>query len=641
MQGKWRGGFGARHSWPLGAQMSRAAANASLACLDDRIDEPVLGTPGGELGEFTTALAAYLREKDGPESSPSQEVVRKPKDATGGVARGKTGVRVSGVAAHVMSRLLLLLLLAQVTRTTQFRPAALVKKERYVPPIQHQSACNLCVDYKRVHVSPFQSGTVVQTAASWLNFTSRLRTILGSLPRLGSPLDLEGSLEICGTGWYQWRIVLGIWLAWAVDGAEDVLLKGMASELVQNLHTDEINIVDLCLFSHIAMACAAFLSGSLADSFGRRHIHCASSIVTLIFSSLSVLAPDFWFFGLCRICAGLGLGALVGTDIAVLLEFLPVSKRDSYISLLFAGYAAGKAYGDLCMHVPLFLNSWRLPFLLCSLPLVPSIFLRLQTHETPYALVAQGSIGQAKEVLGQVAKANQISRSIPWIPGGSKVKQYQGMDFRDCLSSGIWATMQENHLEKVIGLACLIMLMDFGSLLMPLVPEIASHLDVEESFSYCVLGGLVSTVISCCLGFVFLRRVPAWDVLIPGCFLCAGALMGMSYLWQSQPGEPKIFALLMSLWGFGLGSTFGPFYAIAVRIAPANARASSLGVVVAVSRSAVAFQPFLAADLLSLLGTSLSAALVSSLWLGAACLATFLRVVMEVPQETTVETSKA
>lgn len=31
-----------------------------------------------------------------------------------------------------------------------------------------------------------------------------------------------------------------------------------------------------------------------------------------------------------------------------------------------------------------------LPFLLCSLPLVPSIFLRLQTHETPYALVAQG-----------------------------------------------------------------------------------------------------------------------------------------------------------------------------------------------------------------------------------------------------------
>ncbi|CAJ1426905.1 unnamed protein product [Effrenium voratum] len=92
--------------------------------------------------------------------------------------------------------------------------------ERYVPPIQHQSACNLCVDYKRVHVSPFQSGTVVQTAASWLNFTSRLRTILGlgavlsfgtylhfrppsrssGQGRLGSPLDLEGSLEICGTG---------------------------------------------------------------------------------------------------------------------------------------------------------------------------------------------------------------------------------------------------------------------------------------------------------------------------------------------------------------------------------------------------------------------------------------------------------
>ncbi|CAE7190338.1 Osgin1, partial [Symbiodinium pilosum] len=52
------------------------AADATLACLDDRVTEPALTTPGGELGEFTTALAAYLQEKDGSSRSPpNQEVV--------------------------------------------------------------------------------------------------------------------------------------------------------------------------------------------------------------------------------------------------------------------------------------------------------------------------------------------------------------------------------------------------------------------------------------------------------------------------------------------------------------------------------------------------------------------------------------
>lgn len=49
-------------------------ANSSLDCLDDRVDRPVLATPGGELGEFTLALAAYMQEKES-HNSPSQEVV--------------------------------------------------------------------------------------------------------------------------------------------------------------------------------------------------------------------------------------------------------------------------------------------------------------------------------------------------------------------------------------------------------------------------------------------------------------------------------------------------------------------------------------------------------------------------------------
>mmetsp|Transcript_44945 Transcript_44945/g.106730 ORF Transcript_44945/g.106730 Transcript_44945/m.106730 type:complete len:383 (-) Transcript_44945:74-1222(-) len=53
-------------------------AETSLSCLDDRLNEPVLATPGGDLGEFILALATYLdwRVAD-PEHSnhPTQQLV--------------------------------------------------------------------------------------------------------------------------------------------------------------------------------------------------------------------------------------------------------------------------------------------------------------------------------------------------------------------------------------------------------------------------------------------------------------------------------------------------------------------------------------------------------------------------------------
>lgn len=51
-------------------------ALTSFDCLDDRLTQPSLSTPGGDLGEFILALAAYFRHMD-PEHAhpPSQELV--------------------------------------------------------------------------------------------------------------------------------------------------------------------------------------------------------------------------------------------------------------------------------------------------------------------------------------------------------------------------------------------------------------------------------------------------------------------------------------------------------------------------------------------------------------------------------------
>merc|ERR1719408_841490 len=53
-----------------------SVAMTSLQCLDDRVTEPSIGTPGGDLGEFILALSSYLAERDASgEAMPTQEVV--------------------------------------------------------------------------------------------------------------------------------------------------------------------------------------------------------------------------------------------------------------------------------------------------------------------------------------------------------------------------------------------------------------------------------------------------------------------------------------------------------------------------------------------------------------------------------------
>jgi len=100
--------------------------------------------------------------------------------------------------------------------------------------------------------------------------------------------------------------------------------------------------------------------------------------------------------------------------------------------------------------------------------------------------------------------------------------------------------------------------------------------------------------------------------------------------------------LLLAAWAIAEGVTSTPFYAICVRMFPENARATSMGLVDAFFRSVVALQPFLAADLLSNLGTALTAAVLGACWLSVAALALILRRLWEAPpQPEDVEVSKA
>ncbi|CAE7570388.1 svop-1 [Symbiodinium natans] len=565
-----------------------------------------------------------------------------------------------------------LLLLVEISFAAAFRPTLLAARGNAssVAPwlCDVQVVCRsmlVCIKSKS-HATPFQSDTVIQTPKRFEPTLRNLRLVLvlgtftlacvcviwrssaavsvPSEPAAGPHLDLDASLTVCGVGRYQLTIVLAILLAWMADGAENVLLHSMAKHLVHALDTDEISVADLRIFSHAAMACSAFLSGSAADSFGRRPVFCISCLLATTFSLLSIFAPAFWFFCCCRVLAGIGLGALVGTDVALLCEFLPSSRREWVVPFLYVGYVVGRLFADFCAFklYPMF-DNWRLPFLLCSLPLVPSCMLRFSLHETPQALLARGFVGHAKRVLGDVAETNRGIRSTSClITGARPVKQYQGLDFRNCLNAGVWATIRQNQLERVLAVAALAFFMALGRLLNSLLPELEAHFSLfSDSFRSTVwFAALIC--LWCALSVALMQTgLLAWDIFVGGCLVSQGVLLAFSYLFQMETPGWKSFNLLLSAWAMAEGLTSTPFYAICVRMFPEHARATSLGFVDAISRSVVALQPFLAADLLSSIGTALSAAVLGGCWLCAAALALVWRHLWQAPSPEEVEASKA
>jgi len=52
----------------------RAVGETSFSCLDDRLTNPSMSTPGGDIGEFILALASYLVEKGGSQTVPQHTV---------------------------------------------------------------------------------------------------------------------------------------------------------------------------------------------------------------------------------------------------------------------------------------------------------------------------------------------------------------------------------------------------------------------------------------------------------------------------------------------------------------------------------------------------------------------------------------
>jgi AAHS family benzoate transporter-like MFS transporter len=155
-------------------------------------------------------------------------------------------------------------------------------------------------------------------------------------------------------------------------------------------------------YALVGMLVGALSIGYLTDVVGRRAVMIASvSFFSLMMLACSV-APGPELFGLFRFLAGLGLGGVIPTAIALTVEYSHPERRNFNNAVMFCGYAVGGVLAALSALALLDTIGFRGMMAIGGLPLVTVVpLLWLLLPESPSFLDAHSRSAEAARLRGQ------------------------------------------------------------------------------------------------------------------------------------------------------------------------------------------------------------------------------------------------
>uniref|UniRef100_A0A8C4S7S6 Solute carrier family 22 member 4 n=1 Tax=Erpetoichthys calabaricus TaxID=27687 RepID=A0A8C4S7S6_ERPCA len=155
----------------------------------------------------------------------------------------------------------------------------------------------------------------------------------------------------------------------------------------------------------------SFISGQLADRFGRKPVLFGTMAVQTAFSLIQVFSPNWELFCILFFIVGMGQISNYVTAFVLGTEILSPSARIIYSTL---GVCLFFAIGYMILPgLAFFLRSWRMLLLALSMPGLLYIPLWWFVPESPRWLLSQGRREDAESILIKAAKKNGICPPTP------------------------------------------------------------------------------------------------------------------------------------------------------------------------------------------------------------------------------------
>lgn len=168
----------------------------------------------------------------------------------------------------------------------------------------------------------------------------------------------------------------------------------------------------------IGMLVGAFLSGYMADIWGRKKIAIFTLLLTVIFTSFTAIKVSYPMLLFFRVLAGFGMGGLLPVVNAIVAEFTSSEKRGKYLVLLESSWAFGSiaigivavTAGNLDWHIDYFSFLLALLFLipLSTIPETPRYMVQKKKFRSLQKAFRRFSVEIPSDITFRVDKSKHI-----------------------------------------------------------------------------------------------------------------------------------------------------------------------------------------------------------------------------------------
>jgi MFS family permease len=205
---------------------------------------------------------------------------------------------------------------------------------------------------------------------------------------------------------FHWSIVVGLGVAWILDGLEIQIVAANGYADTLNLSPAEVGVVGTTYL--VGQVVGSLYFGWLSDRLGRRRLFILTLAVYLIGSGIAGFAFSLWFLLIFRFIAGAGIGGEYAAINSAIDELIPSHYRgrvDIAINGTYWGGAAiGAAANIFLLNPDLFAVDWgwRIGFWIGPVIGLFIIYLRRHIPESPRWLITHGRAEEAERTIDDI-----------------------------------------------------------------------------------------------------------------------------------------------------------------------------------------------------------------------------------------------
>src|SRR5215207_10084806 len=148
---------------------------------------------------------------------------------------------------------------------------------------------------------------------------------------------------------WHWMVIIGLGTVWILDGLAVTIVGAIGGRLSEPGSGLELSAsqVGAAGSAYILGACVgALYFGRLADKLGRKRLFMITLGVFLIGSVATAFSTTFWWFLLCRVITGAGVGGEYSAIHSAVDELIPARVRGAVDLVIGGSYWIGTILGS-------------------------------------------------------------------------------------------------------------------------------------------------------------------------------------------------------------------------------------------------------------------------------------------------------